>query len=177
MCAWERSQDANNFSILVNLQRQDIICADRTSEKLSNAIDDCRPSDNATAKVCNDRGQCICGSCSCFRRPVKEHKIYGKYCECDNFSCHRANGLICAGHGYCDCGRCHCNSDWTGDACDCPTSILTCIDPQNSRVRCNDHGDCLCGNCRCHEDQHVRYIGKYCEISVEKNESVSKERN
>ncbi|KAK2576871.1 hypothetical protein KPH14_005498 [Odynerus spinipes] len=148
--------------IFVYCRAQEDLCAERQPQKLSNAIDDCRPH-NTTAKVCNDRGECICGFCVCFYRPDPAERIYGKYCECDNYSCDRAAGKLCSGHGVCDCGACRCFDGWTGTACECNATTLTCIDPQNREKKCNDHGDCLCGECHCHADEHGKYVGKYCE--------------
>jgi len=52
-------------------------------------------------------------------------KIYGPFCECDNFSCERYNSEVCSGdHGRCDCGKCICNPGWSGDACQCSTNIV-----------------------------------------------------
>lgn len=79
--------------VLYYCSAQDDPCTARAPRKLSNAIDDCR-GDNATAKVCNDRGQCICGFCECFYRTHPTEIVYGKYCECDNFSCERVNSRV-----------------------------------------------------------------------------------
>ncbi|XP_047350328.1 integrin beta-PS-like [Vespa velutina] len=149
--------------ILFYCWAQDDPCTARHSpKKLSNAIDDCR-ADNATAKVCNDRGQCICGFCECFYRTNPTERIYGKYCECDNFSCERVNSRLCNGHGICSCGTCHCSPGWTGTGCDCSTSTASCIDPENNDGLCNGHGECVCGECNCQEDQDGRYTGRYCQ--------------
>lgn len=54
--------------------------------------------------------------------PLYLQKIYGSFCECDNFSCERENGELCSGdHGRCECGKCICNPDWSGTACQCST--------------------------------------------------------
>ncbi|XP_017780803.1 PREDICTED: integrin beta-PS-like [Nicrophorus vespilloides] len=69
--------------------------------------------DPEDTSVCSGRGICICGKCSCQR-----DTIYGKFCECDNFSCPLSHGKICGGRGTCDCGVCNCKSPWNGDACE-----------------------------------------------------------
>lgn len=91
-------------------------------------------------------------------------RIYGKHCECDNFSCWKHDNKICSGpdHGTCECGVCQCNKDWTGPACDCRKSVDTCIDPKSGKI-CAGHGECICGVCRCMQDEERQYTGKYCE--------------
>ena len=86
----------------------------------------CRP-DNTTSTLCNNRGDCICGKCECYPRDNPEERVYGDYCECDNFSCDRHNGELCSGpdHGECVCGKCKCNSEWDVEgytACECRQS-------------------------------------------------------
>lgn len=70
---------------------------------------------------------CIQGDCECEKRPSIEEIIYGKYCECDNFSCVRSQGVICGGpeRGTCECGTCRCNAGWTGEDCTCRKSTDT----------------------------------------------------
>eukprot|EP00069_Balaena_mysticetus_P008986 bmy_20006T0 len=48
--------------------------------------------------LCSGRGQCSCNQCSCFESEFG--KIYGPFCECDNFSCARNKGVLCS-----ECGR------------------------------------------------------------------------
>ena len=45
--------------------------------------------------LCSGRGQCSCNQCSCFESEFG--KIYGPFCECDNFSCARNKGVLCSG--------------------------------------------------------------------------------
>lgn len=45
--------------------------------------------------VCSGRGVCICGKCLCHK--IKFGKVYGKYCEKDDFSCPYHHGNLCAG--------------------------------------------------------------------------------
>ncbi|KAH1024081.1 hypothetical protein HUJ05_003640 [Dendroctonus ponderosae] len=51
-------------------------------------------------ETCSGQGKCKCGKCECKSRPDKSELIYGKYCECDNFSCPQK----CSGRGRCECG-------------------------------------------------------------------------
>lgn len=70
---------------------------------------------------------------------------------------------ICSGpeHGTCENGNCLCFQDWTGEACECPTSTKTCISPDNHL--CSDNGICICGKCHCNEIDDVKYFGNFCE--------------
>lgn len=65
-----------------------------------NDTDSCKPSPGAA--ICNGRGDCVCGQCSCHSRDFG--KVWGKYCECDDFSCIRSKGQLCSGekqvHSY-----------------------------------------------------------------------------
>lgn len=107
--------------------------------------------DNTTSVDCSGRGSCVCGVCQCESRPNPEEvrfldiffqgvylfiflffkEISGQYCECDNFSCERNNGILCSGldHGICKCGICQCLPGWTGDSCNCKSSTDSCIPP------------------------------------------------
>lgn len=119
--------------------------------------------DPKDAKVCSGRGTCRCGVCECTLKNPEE-RVYGQFCECDNFSCDRADGKICSGpdHGVCDCGVCKCLPGWSGDSCNCRNSNETCIAP-NSNTICSGHGDCYCGECKCHEHDDGHYTGQYCD--------------
>lgn len=123
----------------------------------------CRP-DNTTLVDCSGRGACVCGQCECESRANPEERISGPFCECDNFSCDRHNGLLCAGpdHGTCVCGKCVCAPGWTGSACDCRASNDTCIPPGGGEI-CSGHGVCECGVCKCDEEEEGRYSGRYCD--------------
>ncbi|KAE8742436.1 hypothetical protein FOCC_FOCC011990 [Frankliniella occidentalis] len=123
----------------------------------------CRP-DNTTTVDCSGRGSCVCGMCDCETRPNPEEKIYGSFCECDNFSCDRQGGQLCSGedHGKCECGKCQCLPGWTGLACDCKATNETCIPPNGGEV-CSGKGECVCGTCKCFEGEEGRYSGRYCE--------------
>lgn len=55
---------------------------------------DCKP-DNQTTEICSGHGACKCGVCDCDKRPNNPQELfYGKYCECDNFSCKRSGGQV-----------------------------------------------------------------------------------
>lgn len=57
----------------------------------------CSP--NPETPACSGRGDCVCGQCAC--RSSEFGKVWGLYCECDDFSCLRSKGLMCSGKvGY-----------------------------------------------------------------------------
>ncbi|XP_054569882.1 integrin beta-5 isoform X2 [Eptesicus fuscus] len=106
--------------------------------------------------LCSGRGQCSCSQCSCFESEFG--KIYGPFCECDNFSCARNRGVLCSGHGECQCGECKCHAGYVGDNCNCSTDISTCRGKEG-RI-CSDRGHCVCGQCQCTEPGA---FGETCE--------------
>lgn len=120
----------------------------------------CRP-DNTSLVDCSGRGNCVCGVCECNRRANPEEVISGKFCECDNFSCERHNGLICSGpaQGRCECGTCVCAPGWSGSDCSCMSSIDSCI-PKGGGDICSGHGECICGECKCQTTEEGRYSGR-----------------
>lgn len=95
----------------------------------------CR-ADNTTLTDCSGKGQCVCGVCECDKRNNPEEVISGKYCECDNFSCERDQGLLCGGpeHGICECGHCNCKPGWMGEDCTCRASNDTCMPPSGNNI-------------------------------------------
>ncbi|XP_073971192.1 position-specific antigen beta subunit myospheroid isoform X1 [Rhodnius prolixus] len=127
----------------------------------------CRP-DNTTLIECSGRGSCVCGQCQCDPRPNPLEVISGAYCECDNFSCDRVDGVLCSGpdHGVCVCGHCDCLEGWSGEDCSCSTSEELCRPPGGGEI-CSGHGVCHCGKCICNNEesdtQTGRYSGKYCD--------------
>ncbi|XP_026673834.1 integrin beta-PS-like isoform X2 [Ceratina calcarata] len=127
------------------------------------AMADCKP-DNETTEICSGHGTCKCGVCDCAKRPNPQEVFYGKYCECDNFSCKRSGGLVCGGRGKCECGTCNCLPGWGGETCDCKETNSTCMasNGENTEI-CSGRGDCVCGSCLCHEKDNIRYSGQYCE--------------
>ncbi|XP_078501226.1 integrin beta-3 [Lissotriton helveticus] len=105
--------------------------------------DQCSPKQGGP--ICSRRGECICGQCVCHTNDFG--KVWGKYCECDDFSCLRHKGEICSGHGQCNCGDCNCESDWTGDYCNCTSRTDTCMASRG--LLCSGRGQCVCGKCDC----------------------------
>ncbi|KAJ9575734.1 hypothetical protein L9F63_007380, partial [Diploptera punctata] len=120
---------------------------------------------------CSRRGVCICGICQCDARADKNEVISGKYCECDNYSCLRADGELCGGHGTCECGKCICEWGWKGDDCMCSTNEYQCMQIKEENVKCSNNGNCTCGKCECNDG----YDGKFCEQSM--SESLKTECN
>uniref|UniRef100_F6PPW0 Integrin beta n=1 Tax=Monodelphis domestica TaxID=13616 RepID=F6PPW0_MONDO len=95
--------------------------------------------------LCSGRGECSCNQCSCYESEFG--KIYGPFCECDNFSCARNKGVLCSGHGECHCGECKCHAGYIGDNCNCSTETETCL--SNDGQICSGRGYCSCGRCQC----------------------------
>jgi len=124
--------------------------------------------------LCSGRGECVKANCEdfecnyfceCDKRSNPLENVYGQYCECDNFTCDRYNGVICGGHGQCECGRrCRCDDGWDVPgytACECSSSLDNCMSPDGSI--CSGRGNCECGQCRCGEDEEGAYAGRFCE--------------
>lgn len=95
--------------------------------------------------ICNGRGDCVCGECVCHASSYG--KVWGRFCECDNFNCLRYKGELCSGHGTCDCGSCQCDAGWRGDNCNCSTRTDTCMSGMG--LLCSGRGQCVCGVCEC----------------------------
>ncbi|PNF14413.1 hypothetical protein B7P43_G01720 [Cryptotermes secundus] len=133
-------------------------CQCSSSEPLSTGTElhrDCKPRKDQNVSDCYGHGTCTCGVCQC------TEMFYGKYCECDDFSCKQEDSELCAGHGSCKCGICQCEAGWIGDTCSCPVSTENCRSAEESKL-CSDHGRCICGTCQCSE----KYMGKYCEEQI-----------
>ncbi|KAM3844897.1 integrin beta-4 isoform 3-T5 [Vipera latastei] len=86
--------------------------------------------------LCNDRGHCYMGQCSC------EAGWEGPGCECptSNETCVSSNGLICNGRGRCECGRCLCDNPTAHTGPTCETGSLAfqqvCEEEFRSCVQC-----------------------------------------
>ena len=115
------------------------------------------------SRVCSGRGFCVCGTCKCHEKSTQELS-YGKYCECDNFSCLRSDGKVCSGHGTCDCRTCICDPGWIGPDCSCFNSTLSCRNNSNDKI-CSGNGICRCNRCVCGSTEDGQpYTGKHCEL-------------
>uniref|UniRef100_A0A8C8DPE5 Integrin beta n=1 Tax=Oryzias sinensis TaxID=183150 RepID=A0A8C8DPE5_9TELE len=115
------------------------------------SVEDYRPSDDgncvskAGGRVCSGKGECLCGQCSCHANDFGQ--VWGKYCECDDFTCPHFKGALCSGNGKCDCGLCQCDAGWKGDNCNCTTRTDTCM--SSAGLLCSRLGYCECGVCQC----------------------------
>jgi len=130
-----------------------------------------RPGDDEGA-VCSGRGSCSCGLCRC--QKSNQGRIYGSYCECDDFSCPLSQGRVCGGRGDCECKECVCQPGWSGAACNCQESTDPCLvegGPYGGvydGLVCAGHGTCRCGECICDPvDTGTisgnQYVGEKCE--------------
>ncbi|XP_061079972.1 integrin beta-3-like [Conger conger] len=112
------------------------------------ALDDCSPPAAGPLEAppaCSGRGDCVCGQCVC--HASRSGKVWGRYCECDNFNCLRYKGEMCSGHGMCDCGFCQCDAGWKGENCNCTTRTDGCT--TSIGLLCSGRGQCVCGACEC----------------------------
>ncbi|XP_067865176.1 integrin beta-8 isoform X2 [Heterodontus francisci] len=107
--------------------------------------------------VCSNRGICNCGKCICYQ--TKLGRVFGKYCELDDFSCPYHQGRLCAGNGDCKGGECQCYAGWEGENCNCSSFLMSCRTGQ-SQI-CSGRGTCICGRCHCTES---RASGPLCDV-------------
>ncbi|XP_018429813.1 PREDICTED: integrin beta-2-like [Nanorana parkeri] len=130
-------------------------CECVTGGKTNQELEQSCRKDNSSA-VCSGAGECICGQCTCNpNEPPK--KIYGQYCQCDNWNCEMFNNMVCGGQGICNCGNCICNNGYEGSACQCLKSTKNCKNTRGSI--CSGRGRCECNKCICKEG----YILPFCE--------------
>ncbi|XP_051819161.1 integrin beta-8 isoform X1 [Antechinus flavipes] len=139
------------------------------SDEDKSPLDSCKAQKNQP--ICSGQGVCICGKCFCHK--TKLGKVYGKYCEMDDFSCPYHHGNLCAGHGECEGGRCKCFHGWEGDRCQCPSSSAQhCV---NSKGQvCSGRGACVCGKCECTDP---RIVGRFCEYCPTCDTACDENRN
>ncbi|XP_044159190.1 integrin beta-2 [Bufo gargarizans] len=126
----------------------------KTSQDLEQ---NCRK-DNSTA-VCSGAGECICGQCFCHTNDDPARKIFGEYCQCDNWNCASFNGKLCAGQGECNCGVCNCFDGYDGTECQCKKSTDRCTD--NGSI-CSGRGNCICNQCQCNASGYITPFCKTC---------------
>ncbi|XP_028847637.1 integrin beta-5 [Denticeps clupeoides] len=121
------------------------VCECQEGEAGGGQQNECREAEGKQA--CSGRGECICSQCLCYESEFG--KIYGRFCECDDFSCARHKGILCSGHGECHCGECKCHAGYVGDNCNCSTETASCISDDGQM--CSGRGNCVCGQCQCTE--------------------------
>lgn len=68
-------------------------CECRDGETTAQQMALCREADGK--QPCSGRGDCSCDQCLCYESEFG--RIYGAYCECDDFSCARHKGVLCSG--------------------------------------------------------------------------------
>ncbi|XP_030641873.1 integrin beta-5 [Chanos chanos] len=120
-------------------------CECQEGDTASSYMSACREAEGK--QVCSGRGECSCNQCLCYESEFG--KIYGSFCECDDFSCARHKGILCSGHGECNCGECKCHAGYIGDNCNCSTETSTCVSDDGQI--CSGRGSCVCGRCQCTE--------------------------
>ncbi|KAM7406975.1 hypothetical protein PAMA_002941 [Pampus argenteus] len=120
-------------------------CECQEGEASSMYLSACREAEGK--QICSGRGECSCNQCLCYESEFG--KIYGSFCECDDFSCARHKGVLCSAHGECHCGECKCHAGYIGDNCNCSTETASCISDDGQI--CSGRGSCACGRCRCTE--------------------------
>ncbi|XP_070693758.1 integrin beta-5 [Pempheris klunzingeri] len=120
-------------------------CECQEGEASSMYLSACREAEGK--QMCSGRGECSCNQCLCYESEFG--KIYGSFCECDDFSCARHKGILCSGHGECHCGECKCHAGYIGDNCNCSTETTSCISDDGQM--CSGRGSCVCGRCQCTE--------------------------
>ncbi|XP_040004094.1 integrin beta-5 isoform X2 [Xiphias gladius] len=120
-------------------------CECQEGEASSMYLSACREAEGK--QICSGRGECSCNQCLCYESEFG--KIYGSFCECDDFSCARHKGILCSGHGECHCGECKCHAGYIGDNCNCSTETSPCVSDDGQM--CSGRGNCVCGRCQCTE--------------------------
>ncbi|XP_013855318.1 integrin beta-5 [Austrofundulus limnaeus] len=120
-------------------------CECQEGDASSQHLNFCREAEGK--QVCSGRGECSCNQCACYESEFG--KIYGSFCECDDFSCARHKGVLCSGHGECHCGECKCHVGYIGDNCYCSTETSPCTSDDGKM--CSGRGSCVCGRCQCTE--------------------------
>uniref|UniRef100_A0A8C5H4Z4 Integrin beta n=1 Tax=Gouania willdenowi TaxID=441366 RepID=A0A8C5H4Z4_GOUWI len=120
-------------------------CECQEGDASGSSLSACRQAEGR--QVCSGRGECSCNQCLCYESEFG--KIYGSFCECDDFSCPRHKGVLCSGHGECHCGECKCHAGFIGDNCNCSTETSSCLSDDGQM--CSGRGSCVCGRCVCSE--------------------------
>ncbi|MEQ2306599.1 Integrin beta-5, partial [Ameca splendens] len=67
-------------------------CECQEGEASSMYLSACREGEGK--QICSGRGECSCNQCLCYESEFG--KIYGSFCECDDFSCARHKGILCS---------------------------------------------------------------------------------
>lgn len=81
-------------------------CECQEGDPSSLHLSSCREAEGK--QVCSGRGECSCNQCVCYESEFG--KIYGSFCECDDFSCPRHKGVLCSGETSALLSRVFCSS-------------------------------------------------------------------
>ena len=107
--------------------------------------------------------RCDCGKCKC--SPQKQGQVWGRLCECDDFSCLRGSGKY---------------NSFTNNSCTYQcinvsspfsiTWIYYCIKGDiGADEMCSGRGDCSCKECKCYPD----WSGEDCSCSLKVDNCLS----
>lgn len=70
-------------------------CSDNDCSSHGDTVHSERCRQHPNQPICSGQGNCIDGKCFCYKN--KLGKVYGKYCEMDDFSCPYHQGNLCSG--------------------------------------------------------------------------------
>lgn len=78
-------------------------CSDSNCSSNRDVVPSERCRQHQDQPICSGQGNCIDGKCFCYKN--KLGKVYGKYCEMDDFSCPYHQGNLCSGklQSFCLC--------------------------------------------------------------------------
>ncbi|TKS67841.1 Integrin beta-5 [Collichthys lucidus] len=157
-------------------------CECQEGEASSMYLSACREAEGK--QICSGRGECSCNQCLCYESEFG--KIYGSFCECDDFSCARHKGILCSAWNINEflmipngtppphsppLAPQRLSVNYRGVNC-ARRAARFCKPTANAIKICSEplgHGECHCGECKC----HAGYIGDNCNCSMETSSCIS----